>query len=86
MFSISCKLKVTLLQWNKKKQLFLRINKPIKYIRICDSSYVIYLMEWILCYKQYVSKAETNFNMIINNYQKDVKKVKEIVVHKKRKP
>ena len=31
----------------------------------CASSYVIYLMECILCDKQYVGKAETSFNIII---------------------
>ena len=31
----------------------------------CASSYVIYLMEYILCDKQYVGKAETSFNIII---------------------
>ena len=32
-------------------------------------------MECILCYKQHVGKAETNFNIRLNNHWKDVKKV-----------
>ena len=40
----------------------------------CASSYVIYLMECILCNQQYLRKSEINFNIRLNNYQRDVKK------------
>ena len=43
------------------------------------SSYVTYMMEFILCNKQYVGKAETSFNIRMNNHQKDVKKVNTIM-------
>ena len=46
------------------------------------SSYVIYLMECILCGKQYVGKAETSFNIRLNNHRKDVKKVDAIMACK----
>ena len=32
-------------------------------------------MEFILCDKQYVEKAETSFNIRLNSHRKDVKKV-----------
>ena len=32
-------------------------------------------MEYILCNKQFVWKAETSFNIRLNDHQKDVKKV-----------
>ena len=31
-------------------------------------------MEWKLCNKQYMGKSETNFNLRLNNHQKDVHK------------
>ena len=48
----------------------------------CTSSYVMCLMECILCNKQYVGKAETSFNIRLNNHQKDVKKVDTIMTCK----
>ena len=33
---------------------------------------IMYLMECILCNKQYVGKAETSFNIRLNNHRKDV--------------
>ena len=38
----------------------------------CQSQYVIYLMECILCKIQYVGKFETPFNLTLNNHRKDV--------------
>ena len=38
----------------------------------CKSQYIIYLMECILCKIQYVGKAETPFNLRLNNHRKDV--------------
>ena len=46
------------------------------------SSYVIYLMECILCNKQYVGKAETSFNIKLNNHREDMKKVDAIMACK----
>ena len=48
----------------------------------CTSSYVIYLMECTLCNKQYVGKAETSFNLRLNNHRKDVKKPDSIMACK----
>ena len=39
-------------------------------------------MKCFLCYKQYVGKAETNFNVRLNNHRKDVKKANAIVACK----
>ena len=39
----------------------------------CKSEDVIYLMECTLCNKQYVGKAETAFNIRLNNHRKDTK-------------
>ena len=50
----------------------------VKYAR----SYVIYLMESILCNKQYVGKAETSLNIRLNNHRKDVQKVDAIMACK----
>ena len=36
--------------------------------------YVIYLLECTKCKIQYVGKAETEFNIRLNNHQKDVRK------------
>ena len=38
----------------------------------CQSQYVIYLTECILCKIQYVGKFETPFNLTLNNHRKDV--------------
>ena len=48
----------------------------------CANSYVIYLMECSLGNKQYVGKAETSFNVRLNNHRKDVKKVDAIMTCK----
>ena len=39
-------------------------------------------MECILCNKQYVGKAETSFNIRLNNHKKNVKKVAAIIACK----
>ena len=39
-------------------------------------------MEFILCNKLYVGKAETSFNVRLNNHQRDVKKVDAIMACK----
>ena len=39
----------------------------------CKSEYVIYFMECTLCIKQYVRKAETAFNIRLNNHRKNAK-------------
>ena len=38
----------------------------------CKSKYLIYLMEFVLCNKQYRSKSETTFNLRLENHWKDV--------------
>ena len=38
----------------------------------CKSKYVIYLLECTKCKIQYVGKAETEFNIRLNNHRKDV--------------
>ena len=38
----------------------------------CKSKYVIYLLECTKCKIQYAGKAETEFNIRLNNYRKDV--------------
>ena len=48
----------------------------------CKSEYVIYLMECILCKMQYVGKAETAFNLRLNNHRKDTKKSNSILACK----
>ena len=48
----------------------------------CKSEYVIYLMECILCKMQYVWKAETAFNLRLNNHRKDTKKPNSILACK----
>ena len=52
---------------NKKK-----IKKSIIKLT-AKSEYVIYLMECTLCNKQYFGKAETVFNVRLNNHKKDIK-------------
>ena len=39
-------------------------------------------MECTLCTKQYVGKAETSFNLRLNNHRKDVKKDDAIMAYK----
>ena len=41
---------------------------------------MIYFMECELCKIQYVGKAEAAFNMILNNYRKEVNNPKSILV------
>jgi len=53
-------------QTNRIFKLFHRLN--------CRSKYLIYLLECIKCKKQYVGKAETPFNIRLNNHRKDVSK------------
>ena len=43
----------------------------ILYIYIYKSSFVFYLMECTLCKIEYVGKAETPFNIRLNNLRKD---------------
>lgn len=43
----------------------------------CTRSYVIHLMVCIFCDKQYVRKAETRFNLRLNNHVKMWKYVKK---------
>ena len=52
-------------QTKRKFKIYHKIN--------CKSEYVIYLIERTLCNKQYVGKAETPFNIRLNNYRKDTK-------------
>ena len=40
------------------------------------------MIECILCDKQYVRKAETRFNVRLNNHRKDVSKVEAIMIWK----
>ena len=49
----------------------------------CKSEYVIYLMECILCKMQDVGKAETAFNLRLNNHRKDTKKLNSILACKR---
>ena len=44
----------------------------------CKSKFIIYLMECASCKVQYVGKAETPFNIRLNNHRKDVNNPKSI--------
>ena len=44
----------------------------------CKSKFIIYLIEYTLCKIQYVGKAETAFNIRLNNHRKDVNNPKSI--------
>ena len=44
----------------------------------CKSKFIIYLMECASCRVQYVGKAETAFNIRLNNHRKDVNNPKSI--------
>ena len=66
---------------NFKSQQTKKIYKMFHNVK-CASSYVLYLMECILCNKQYVGKSETCFNIRLNNHRKDVKKVDAIMTWK----
>ena len=57
-------------------------NKYIFFNLNCKSEYIIYLMECILCKMQYVRKAETPFNLWLNNHRKDTKKPNSILACK----
>ena len=86
MFSMPGNFKVTLLQAYTKNNYFLgqqtkKLYKTFHNVN-CACTYVIYLMECILCNKQYVGKAETSFNIRLNNYRKDVKKTNAIMACK----
>ena len=51
----------------------------------CKSEYIIYPMECILCKTQYLRKAETAFNLILNilnNHRKNTKKPNSILACK----
>ena len=56
-------------------------NETIRKFRIfqkttCKSNFIIYLLECELCKIQEVGKAETAFNIRLNNHRKDVKNPK----------
>ena len=46
----------------------------------CKSDFFIYLLECKKCHIQYVGKAETDFNLRLNNHRKDVHKADAIPV------
>ena len=48
----------------------------------CKSNFIIYLLECELCKIQYIGKAETAFNIRLNNHRKDVKDPKAIPADK----
>ena len=52
-------------QRKRKFKIYHKIN--------CKSEYVICLIERTLCNKRYAGKAETPFNIRLNNYRKDTK-------------
>ena len=57
--------------------------QPTEFFNLnCQSEYVIYLLECILCKIQYVGKAETACNLRLNNHRKDTKKSNSILVCK----
>ena len=58
-------------QTKKKFKVYHKVN--------CKSEYVIYLMECTLCNKQYVEKAETGFNINLNNHRNNTKNAKAIL-------
>ena len=63
------------------QELYVATN--IKFFKLnCQSEYVIYLLECILCKIQYVGKAETACNLRLNNHRKDTKKSNSILVCK----
>ena len=51
-------------QTNRMFQIYHNLN--------CKSKYVIYLLECTQCKIQYVGKAETEFNIRLNNHRKDI--------------
>ena len=48
----------------------------------CKSEYIIHLMECILCKMEYVGKAETAFNLRLNNHRKNTKKPNSVLACK----
>ena len=44
----------------------------------CKSKLLIYLMECVICKKQYIGKSETSFNIRLNNHRSDVSDTKAI--------
>ena len=52
-------------QTERKFKIYHKVNSK--------SEYAIHLMERTLCNKQYVGKAETTFNIRLNNHRKDTK-------------
>ena len=58
-------------QQTNKNKIYHKVN--------CKSEYVIYLMDCTLCNKQYVGKAETAFNIRVNNHRKDTKEPNAIL-------
>ena len=61
-------------QTKQEFNIFFKLNRK--------SEYVIYLMECILSKMQYVGKAETAFNLRLNNHRKDTKKSNSILACK----
>ena len=62
------------IQTKQKFNIFFNLN--------CKSEYVIYLMQCTLCNMQYVGKAETVFNLRLNNHKKGTKKSNSILACK----
>ena len=82
--------KITLLQTTKKNNHIFgvfniyqtkKIYKILHNVK-CASMYVIYLIQCVLCNKQCVGKAETRFNIRLNNHRKDAKKIDPIMACK----
>ena len=44
-----------------------------KIFQDCKSEYLMYLMKYILCNKQYLGKVQTVFNIILNSHRKQQK-------------
>ena len=61
-------------QTKKAFQIFQKVN--------CKIQCVIYLMEYTLCNKHHVGKAETAINIRLNNHRKDVKDPNAIIACK----
>ena len=58
-------------QTERKFKIYHKVNSK--------SEYAIHLMECTLCNKQYVGKAETTFNIRLNNHRKDTKDTNAIL-------
>ena len=46
----------------------------------CKNKSIIYLLQYRICFTQYVGKSETSFNLRLNNHRKDSKKKDAIFV------